>query len=517
MFERYTENARRTIFFGRYEASQLGSPYIETEHLLLGVLREDKALTNRFLRGHAQVESIRKQIEEATIIREKVSTSVDLPLSNESKRVLAYAAEEAERLSHKHIGTEHMLLGLLREENSFAAQLLNERGVRLSAVREELARTQPEERAEASRGFALLSDFSIYLTRLAKMGRLRPLVGRENVLEQILHVLGRSAKNNVVLVGESGVGKRTIVEGLVQRVADGMAPAFLENKLFVALDLSVIIAAAQHGAQARGFLKGATQELITDGASTIFFFDELYALLATEPGGGAHEAVTLLKQSLLSGHVRCIAAATPEEHRAATKKARWLERCFRAVKVQPASEGEAIRTLQGIKDRFEKFHSVQYSDEALTSAVVYSNRYVKDRYLPDKAIDLIDDAGAYLKMKLGKVVLPEEVVEGQKRLKFIAGRQEMAISNHEFEKARFYNDEERKQREELRQLYLKHNIQDVPVGTVTVEHIEEVLARWTGMPVAWIRQAPSSPESVAQKQKPDARVREKKPRKRKSP
>jgi ATP-dependent Clp protease ATP-binding subunit ClpC len=518
MFERYTEKARRVVFFARYEASQFGSPYIETEHLLLGLLREDKALTNRFLRSHGGVEAIRKKIEEHTVVREKVSTSVDLPVSNECKRVLIYAAEEGEHLSHKHIGTEHLLLGLLREEKCFATQILNEHGVRLSAVREELARTLPEEPAAVSHGFVLLSDFSVYLTRMAREGQLLPLVGRESELEQTAHVLGRSAKNNVVLVGEPGVGKRTIVEGLAQRVANNVAPAaFLEDKLFVALDLSLIMAAAQHGARPKEFLKTVTHELITDGANTIFFFDELYALLTAEPAGGVHEAVTLLKQALLSGQVRCIAAATPEEHRAAMKKARWLERCFRAVKVEPATEAEALTILKGIKDRFEKFHSVEYTEEALVSAVVYSNRYIKDRYLPDKAIDLIDDAGAYVKMKLEKVALPEEVIEGKKRLKFVARRQEMAITNHEFEKARFYADEERKQREDLRQLYQKYNIQDAHIGTVTVEHIEEMLARWTGMPVSSIRQAPSSPESITHEQRPDAAVRDKKQRKRKSP
>jgi ATP-dependent Clp protease ATP-binding subunit ClpC len=199
------------------------------------------------------------------------------------------------------------------------------------------------------------------------------------------------------------------------------------------------------------------------------------------------------------------------------KKIRWLERCFRTVKVEPATEAETLSALKGIKDRFEKFHSVQYTEEALASAVVYSNRYIKDRYLPDKAIDLIDDAGAYVKMKLEKVALPEEVIEGKKRLKFIARRQEMAITNHEFEKARFYADEERKQREDLRQLYQKYNIQDAHVGTVTVDHIAEVLARWTGMPVSSIHQATSSPESITHGQKPDAPIREKKRRKRKSP
>src|SRR6266852_2381346 len=210
MFERYTEKARRVIFFARYEASQFGSPYIETEHLLLGLLREDKALTNRFLRSHASVESIRKQIEGHTTIREKVSTSVDLPLSNECKRVLAYAAEEAERLSHKHIGTEHLLLGLLREEKCFAAEILHERGLRLSTIREELQRSQSEKvAANRPKESSLLAEFSR-----------DPLIGRDYETERVVQILCRRTKNNPVLIGEPGVGKTAIVEGLAQRIAE---------------------------------------------------------------------------------------------------------------------------------------------------------------------------------------------------------------------------------------------------------------------------------------------------------
>ena len=240
MFERYTEKARRVIFFARYEASQFGSPYIETEHLLLGLLREDKALANRFLRSHAAIESIRKQIEAHTTIREKVSTSVDLPLSHECKRVLAYGAEEAERLNHKHIGTEHLLLGLLREEKCFAAEILHERGLRLSQVREEIQRSSSEKVASnRPKESSLLAEFSRDLTQAAMDGSLDPLIGRDYELERVVQILCRRTKNNPVLIGEPGVGKTAIVEGLAQRIADGDVPSFLADKRILALDLSL--------------------------------------------------------------------------------------------------------------------------------------------------------------------------------------------------------------------------------------------------------------------------------------
>lgn len=509
MFERYTEKARRIIFFARYEASQFGSPYIETEHLLLGLLREDKALTNRFLCNQGQVESVRKQIEDHTAVREKVPTSVDLPLSNESKRVLAYAAEEAEHLSHKHIGTEHLLLGLLREENSFAAQILNEHGIRLSALREEFGRTTEEAQPIAPKAFVLLSEFSGYMTRVVREKQRSSLIGREKELEQVVHILSRSNKNNVVLVGEPGVGKKTIVEELVQRVEDNAATAFLQGKLFVSIDLAMIVTAAQHSRRSAEFLHAITDEMIKAEKDTLFFFDELHALLAAGPEGGAHEIILLLKSALLSGKLRCIASATPAEHHAALEKAPWLNERFLAVKVEAPTEETAINILQVEKDRFEKFHSVQFTDEAITAAVVLSNRLIANHSLPDKAIDVIDDAGAYVKMKQEKTVLPEEVIAARKRLRFISARHEAAVENHEFEKARFYSDEERTQREALAQLLLKHNIPERQ--TVTKDDIEEALARWTGMPIEAVREIsghskiespkPTSPKKKSRKKK----------------
>src|SRR4030081_1974108 len=451
MFERYTEKARRVIFFARYEASQFGSPYIETEHLLLGLLREDKALTNRFLRSHASVESIRKQIEGHTTIREKVSTSVDLPLSNECKRVLAYAAEEAERLSHKHIGTEHLLLGLLREEKCFAAEILHQRGLRLSTIREELARPSQEKAApqRGQRESSLLSEFSRDLTQSAMDSQLDPLVGRDGEVERVVQILCRRTKNNPVLIGEPGVGKTAIVEGLAQRIADGEVPSFLADKRILALDLSLIVAGTKYRGQFEERLKTIMKELM-ESQNSIIFIDELHTLVGAGSAEGSLDAANILKPALSRGEIQCIGATTPGEYRKSVEKDRSLERRFQSVKVPAPDEEEAVQVISGVRERYEKFHAVSYTDEAIKYSVYLSNRYIPDRFLPDKAIDLIDEAGARVKLRQASV--PEEVGEARSRVKFITHRMETAIANHEFEKARFYSEEERKEKENLRGL-----------------------------------------------------------------
>ena len=487
MFERYTEKARRVIFFARYEASQFGSPYIETEHLLLGLLREDKALTNRFLRSpHTSIESIRKQIEGRTTVREKVSTSVDLPLSQECKRVLACAAEEAERLAHKHIGTEHLLLGLLREEKSFAAEILHERGLRLSTIREELGRVQSEKMSSSRpKETSLLAEFSRDLTQAAMENQLDPLIGRENEMERVVQILCRRTKNNPVLIGEPGVGKTAIVEGLAQRIADGNVPSFLADKRILGLDLSLIVAGTKYRGQFEERLKTIMKELM-EAQNAVIFIDELHTLVGAGSAEGSLDAANILKPALSRGEIQCIGATTPSEFRKSIERDRSLERRFQAIKVPPPNEDDAIQILFGIKDRYEKFHAVTYTDDALRSAVLDSSRYIPDRYLPDKAVDLIDEAGA--RVKLRQSSLPEEMIDVQKRIKFVVHRMENAIANHEFEKARFYSDEERKERENLRLLREKYNIDETAMGVVTREDIEEVVARWTGVPVTSIKE-----------------------------
>jgi ATP-dependent Clp protease ATP-binding subunit ClpC len=486
VFERYTEKARRVIFFARYEASQYGSPYIETEHLLLGLMREDKALANRFLRSHGSIESIRKEIEQRITIRERISTSVEVPLSQESKRILNFATEEAERLGHKHVGTEHLLLGILREEKCFGAEILQERGLRLSTLREELARSAGEKTpASRPKETSLLAEFSRDLTQAALEGQLDPLVGREREVERVIQILCRRTKNNPVLIGEPGVGKTAIVEGLAQRISDSDVPPFLADKRILSLDLSLIVAGTKYRGQFEERLKTIMKELM-ESQNSIVFIDELHTLVGAGSAEGSLDAANILKPALSRGEIQCIGATTPGEYRKSVEKDRSLERRFQAVKVGAPSEDDAIQVLEGVRERYEKFHAVSYTDEAIRYAVYLSSRYIPDRFLPDKAIDLIDEAGA--RVKLRQAMLPDEVAEVQKRVKFITHRMETAIANHEFEKARFYSEEERKEKENLRVVREKLKLDDTNTGIVTREDIEEVVARWTGINVSSIKE-----------------------------
>src|SRR5467141_3597418 len=487
MFERYTEKARRVIFFARYEASQFGAPAIEPEHLLLGLMREDKTLTGRFFpRAQVSIESIRKEIEGRTLLREKISTSVELPLAPETKRVLAYAHEESDRLQHRHIGTEHLLLGLLREDRSMAAEILYERGLRLNAVRDEIARqTGAEARTSQKKDTPHLVEFSRDLTEDASNDKLDPLVGREAEIERVIQILCRRTKNNPVLIGEPGVGKTAIVEGLAQRIVRGDVPSFLENKRILSLDLSLIVAGTKYRGQFEERLKQIMRELV-ENLQYIVFIDELHTLVGAGSAEGSLDAANILKPALSRGEIQCIGATTPAEFRKSIEKDRSLERRFQAVKVPPPSEAEAVEILIGVRERYENFHQVRYTEGALQAAVYQSHRYIPDRFLPDKAIDLIDEAGA--RVKLRQATVPEEVGEVQKRVKFITHRMETAIANHEFEKARFYSEEERKEKENLRGLRERFKLDDASTGIVTREDIEEVVSRWTGIGVTSIKE-----------------------------
>ena len=480
MFERYTEKARRVIFFARYEASQFGSPYIETEHLLLGIVREDKTLTNRFLRS--QVVSIRKQVESHTTVQEKTSTSVDLPLSNESTRVLAYAGEEAERLAHKHIGTEHLLLGLLREEKCFAAQILMELGIRLGQIREELAR-QPHEATQEQRRRAVLDELNPYLSDL--VDQTQPLVGRENELDRLIELLCRLTRKNPVLVGEPGVGKRTIVGGLARRIADGNVPQSLVEKAILVLDLPPL-RVLENDRSWRERLDRALVAAAEDGK--VFFVNRMH-----DPPGGISPIASihvteLLQRPIIAGKIQCIGTSTPATFTKLQAVGHWLAQYFEPIEVAPANEETAIKVLHGIKGGYETFHNVSYTDDVIAHAVLCASKYIKRGCLPGSAVDVIDEAGAAAQLQQGS--LPGEVVEVQKRIRFIVQRMEASVANHEFEKARFYSAEERKERDNLRQLREKYRL-DNPALNIRPEDIERAVSKLVGMSIEAIRRSPN--------------------------
>src|SRR3954468_17417042 len=489
MFERYTERARRVLFFARYEASQLGSISIETEHLLLGLIREGKGLTSRiFARSHLSLENIRKDIEGRTVFREKGSTSVEIPFSAETKRVLQFAAEEADRLLHKYIRTEHLLLGILREEGSAASTTLLEKGMRLNTVREDIVALLNEKTTLTRvKETPLLAEFSRDLTEAAMKNQLDPLVGRAIEIERVQQVLCRRTKNNAVLIGEPGVGKTAIVEGLAQKVVYGDVPHFLADKRILALDISLIVAGTKYRGQFEERLKAIMKEL-TENPNIIVFIDELHTLVGAGSAEGSLDAANILKPALSRGEIRCIGATTPSEYRKYIEKDRSLERRFQAIKVDPPSEKETIEVLTGVKDRYEQFHHVDYTTEAIEAAVYQSNRYITDRFLPDKAIDLIDEAGARAKLR-DAGYSSEEFGEINRSIRVTVEQMENAVSEKNFEKAQFYREQEVQARENLQfvreKFDVKSNTRRVTVGKAD---IDEAVSKWTGVPLTSINQ-----------------------------
>jgi ATP-dependent Clp protease ATP-binding subunit ClpC len=465
MFERYTEKARRVIFFARYEASQFGAPAIEPEHLLLGLMREDKTLTGRFFpRAQVSIESIRKEIEGRTLLREKISTSVELPLAPETKRVLAYAHEESDRLQHRHIGTEHLLLGLLREDRSMAAEILYERGLRLNAVRDEIARQSGvDSRSSQKKDTPHLVEFSRDLTEDAANDKLDPLIGREAEIERVVQILCRRTKNNPVLIGEPGVGKTAIVEGLAQRIVHGEVPSFLENKRILSLDLSLIVAGTKYRGQFEERLKQIMRELV-ENPQYIIFIDELHTLVGAGSAEGSLDAANILKPALSRGEIQCVGATTPGEFRKSIEKDRSLERRFQAVKVPPPTEEEAVEILDGVRERYESFHQVRYTDEALEAAVYQSHRYIPDRFLPDKAIDVIDEAGARVKLRVR--------------------REQGNLSDW----SQINDWSEASRMPSMDSSLGEGDDDELVTAQVTRDDIEEVIARWTGIPVTSLKE-----------------------------
>ena len=399
MFEKYNEKARRALFFARYEASKLGSRVIESEHVLLGILREGEETVLELLsRFNVKPEDLRREIEGERVFVERVSSTAELPLSEETKKILAYAAHEAESMLHKTVGSEHLVIGLLRVESSLAQRILMHAGLDLAMVREEVVSMARErEASQQKKELPFLTEYGRDLTSLAAQQAFDPLIGREREVERIIQVLSRRTKNNPILLGEPGVGKTAIVEGLAQRIVAAEVPIFLRAKRLIALDLSLIVAGTKYRGQFEERLKGILKEL-RESRDLIVFIDEIHSLIGAGSAEGSLDAANILKPALSRGEISCIGATTLKEYRKYIEKDRSLLRRFQAVHVAPPTHEETLEILEGVKNRYELFHKVRYTGRALRTAIYQSSRYISDRHLPDKAIDVIDEAGARVKL-----------------------------------------------------------------------------------------------------------------------
>ncbi len=483
MFEKYNEKARRALFFARYEASKLGSRVIETEHILLGVLREGEDIVVDLMRTlDVRATDLRKKIEGDRVFVERISATAELPLSEECKKALAFAGHEAEVAGIENVGSEHLLVGLMRVDDCFAAQVLNEAGVELVALRDELQKILKERRdAERNRELPFLNEFGRDLVELAAAEKFDPLIGREEELERIIEVLSRRAKNNPILLGEPGVGKTAIVEGLAQRIADGLVPGFLLRRRIIALDLSLIVAGTKYRGQFEERLKGILSELLAND-EFIVFIDEIHALVGAGSAEGSLDAANILKPALSRGEISCIGATTPKEYRKYIEKDRSLLRRFQAVRVEGPSPEETLEILQGIKARYEKFHGVRYTDRALRAAIAQSSRYIADRQQPDKAIDVLDEAGA--KVKLRRTRESAESLRLERQIREVVREMKDAVSAKDFEHAVALREREIDLREEIEAL------EEVPFAEELVVRrgdIEDVVSSWTGVPVATLQ------------------------------
>jgi ATP-dependent Clp protease ATP-binding subunit ClpC len=433
-------------------------------------MREDKTISARYFpyRKSLSVEAVRREVEQRIVLRERIPQSAELHLASETKRILAFANEESQYLKNRHIGPEHLLLGLVRQEQSIAAEILYQYGLRLKDVREEIARQNgfpnlhsiDREKSDVPH----LQEFTRDLTADAAHGKLDPLIGREREVERIIEILCRRTKNNPVLIGEAGVGKTAIVEGLAQRIFEKNVPSFLENKRILSLDLSLIVAGTKYRGQFEERLKKIMAEL-KEHDQYIVFIDELHTLVGAGSAEGTLDAANILKPALSRGEIQCIGATTPNEFRKSIERDKALERRFQSVKVAPPNEEEALKIVEGLAERYEAFHQIRYSKEALEAAVYQTSRYIPDRFLPDKAIDVLDEAGSRAKLRYQSEAQSEpswkETIENWKRVTT---------------------------EDQLLAFELKTLEDSFLAVEVSKDDVEEVISRWTGVPLQSIKQ-----------------------------
>lgn len=491
MFEKFTEKARRVMFFARYEASQFGSENIQSGHLLLGLMREsEKTSTYLLERMGVQITVLRERLITALTPTESAAggngSSIDIPMQEEVKNILKNAAKESTTLHHKYVGAEHLLLGILTEENCMAYRLLVEAGASLEKARSIMQETTKEEKTTKKRKeLPLLSEFARNLSEMAEKGIFDNLIGRNAETERIVQILSRRRKNNPILLGEAGVGKTAIIEGLAYKIYTGAVPQTLCDKRIFALDLSLVVAGTKYRGQFEERLKSIIAEASKD-PNIVLFIDEIHSLIGTGAAEGSLDAANILKPALSRGEIQCIGATTHKEYAKYIDKDRSLVRRFQPVTINPPNEEDSIAILEGIKNRYELFHRVRYASAAIEGSVTLANRYITDRLLPDKAIDLLDEAGA--RVKLREHAINKEGDQPEQELHRVINEMNDAVLNRDFERAVLLRQKELQLRDEVktdRASSLKAEYDTFP--EVTLGDIEEVLTAWTGIPVKAIK------------------------------
>src|SRR5271170_3458996 len=494
MFERFTDRARKVMALANQEAQRFNHEYIGTEHILLGLVKEGSGVGANVLKNlDVDLRRVRLEVEKLVKSGPDMVTMGKLPQTPRAKKVIEYAIEEARNLNHNYVGTEHLLLGLLREQEGVAAQVLMNLNLKLEEVREEVLNLLghgmdaggESERGATSKGnkskTPALDSFGRDLTDLARQGKLDPVIGRQNEIERVIQVLSRRTKNNPVLLGEAGVGKTAIVEGLAQMIVDGNVPELLRDRRIVVLDLAMMVAGTKYRGQFEERIKAVMNE-VRRAKNTILFIDELHTLVGAGGAEGAIDASNVLKPALSRGELQCIGATTLDEYRKYIEKDGALERRFQTVMVEPPSQEQTVLILKGLRDRYESHHRVQYTDDALAKAVEFSSRYITGRCLPDKAIDVIDEAGARIRLK--SMVRPPDLKELEEEIERLNVAKEEAVANQDFEKAaglRDQADKLKKKKESLtREWRDKARETD---GVVDADVIADVVARMTGVPL----------------------------------
>ena len=502
----FTDRVRKVLQMAREEAARLHHEYVGTEHILLGLIREGEGVAAAVLTNlNVDLEEIQQKIEE-TVKKGKAAAAAgpDLPYTSRAKKVLELAMSEARELNHSYVGTEHLLLGLLREEKGIAAQVLTDAGVNLEQARAETLRLLGSEmpstpagggtgaqptppKSEKKSKTPALDHFCRDLTQLAAEGALDPTIGRQKEIERVMEILSRRKKNNPVLIGEPGVGKTAIVEGLAQLIASGQCPDALKDHRVLSLDMAAVIAGTKYRGQFEERLKAVINE-IAQNRNIILFIDELHTLVGAGAAEGAVDASNMLKPALARGELQCVGASTLNEYRKYIEKDGALERRFQTVIVDPPTVGETIEILKGLRKRYEDHHRVVIPDETLTEAAKLSERYITDRFLPDKAIDVIDEAGA--RARLAAQVPPPEVAELKDKLEGINTEKEAAVRDQNFERAASLRDQERELQAEIRRKQEEwERERQTRRPTINEEGVAFIVSRWTGIPVTRLQEA----------------------------